>query len=293
MTTATSLNELQQQIRDRYDSLSKRLQQVSRYVLDNTNSVAFDTVAVIAERADVPPSTLIRFANAFDFTGFNEMKQLFRMNLVEETASYSDRARLFREMESEAVPETPLDILQEFARSNAQALQQLAARAEPEMLERAVQLLADADTIYIAGLRRSFSVAAYLTYALSHLECRPILLDGIAPGMELYTEESFGPVCTLERVKDDEEAVTKANDSVFGLSAAVFSRDIGRAMALAQRIESGICHINSATVDDEAPMPFGGVKDSGYGRFGSQASINEFTELRWITMRSTPKHYPI
>ena len=66
MTTATSLNELQQQIRDRYDSLSKRLQQVSRYVLDNTNSVAFDTVAVIAERAGVPPSTLIRFANAFD-----------------------------------------------------------------------------------------------------------------------------------------------------------------------------------------------------------------------------------
>ena len=65
------------------------------------------------------------------------MKQLFRMNLVEETASYSDRARLFREMEREAVPETPLDILQEFARSNAQALQQLAARAEPEMLERA------------------------------------------------------------------------------------------------------------------------------------------------------------
>ncbi|WP_179364326.1 MurR/RpiR family transcriptional regulator, partial [Escherichia coli] len=135
---ATSLNELQKQIRDRYDSLSKRLQQVSRYVLDNTNSVAFDTVAVIAERADVPPSTLIRFANAFDFTGFNEMKQLFRMHLVEETASYSDRARLFREMESEAVPETPLDILQEFASSNSQALQQLAARAEPEMLEHAV-----------------------------------------------------------------------------------------------------------------------------------------------------------
>lgn len=104
MTTASSLSELQQQIRDRYDSLSKRLQQVSRYVLDNTNSVAFDTVAVIAERADVPPSTLIRFANAFDFTGFNEMKQLFRMNLVEETASYSDRARLFREMESESAP---------------------------------------------------------------------------------------------------------------------------------------------------------------------------------------------
>lgn len=179
LTTANTLSELQQQIRDRYESLSKRLQQVSRYVLDNTNSVAFDTVATIAERAEVPPSTLIRFANAFDFSGFNEMKQLFRMNLVEETASYTDRARLFRELGSETVPETPLDILQEFARSNAQALQQLAARTEPEMLQRAVELLAGADTIYVVGLRRSFSVAAYLTYALSHLECRAVLLDGL------------------------------------------------------------------------------------------------------------------
>lgn len=179
MTTATNLSELQQQICDRFDDLSKRLQQVARYVLDNTNSVAFDTVATIAERAGVPPSTLIRFANAFDFSGFNEMKQLFRMNMVEETASYTDRARLFRELESETVPETPIEILRAFARSNAQALQQLAARTEPEMLQKAVKLLAEADTIYVVGLRRSFSIATYLTYALSHLGCRPVLLDGL------------------------------------------------------------------------------------------------------------------
>ena len=203
MTTATNLSELQQQIRDRYDDLSKRLQQVSRYVLDNTNSVAFDTVAIIAERAGVPPSTLIRFANAFNFSGFNEMKQLFRMNLVEETASYTDRARLFREIESEEIPETPFDILQEFSRSNAQALQQLAARTKPEMLEQAVELLANAETIYVVGLRRSFSVAAYLTYALSHLECRPVLLDGMGgmfreqvnriTGRDLLVSISFSP----------------------------------------------------------------------------------------------------
>lgn len=179
MATATSLSELQQQIRSRYDNLSKRIQQISRYVLDNPNSVAFDTVAVIADHAGVPPSTLIRFANAFGFNGFNDMKLLFRMNLVEETASYTDRARLFRAMETERVPETPIEILREFARSSSQALQQLAARAEPEKLQQAVQLLSEADTIYIAGLRRSFSVAAYLTYALSHLECRPVLLDGM------------------------------------------------------------------------------------------------------------------
>lgn len=134
---------------------------------------------------------------------------------------------------------------------------------------------------------------AITNYSFNGTAISPILLDGISPDMELYTEESFGPVCTLERVADDDEAIIKANSSEFGLSSAVFSQDIGRAMGLAKRIESGICHINSATVDDEAPMPFGGVKSSGYGRFGSKASISEFTELRWITMRSTPKHYPI
>ncbi|MBD2820906.1 MurR/RpiR family transcriptional regulator [Xenorhabdus sp. 42] len=180
MSAASNLNELQEQVRSRYGELSKRLQQVARYILDNTNSVAFDTVAVIAKEADVPPSTLIRFANAFDFTGFNEMKQLFRMNLVEETASYTDRVRLFKAMDSEHdIPEEPQHILQEFAHSNAQAMQQLAARTSAEDLNNAVDLLAGAHNIYIIGLRRSFSVASYFAYALSHLQCRPLLVDGL------------------------------------------------------------------------------------------------------------------
>ncbi|NHB97036.1 MurR/RpiR family transcriptional regulator [Photorhabdus stackebrandtii] len=180
MSVASSLNEFQEQVRSRYGELSKRLQQVARYVLDNTNSVAFDTVAVIAREADVPPSTLIRFANAFNFSGFNEMKQLFRVHMVEETASYADRARLFRELDGEQEPlEDPQHILQEFARSNVQAMQQLATRTAPEDLKNAVDLLAQAKNIYIIGLRRSFSVAVYLSYALSHLECRPRLVDGL------------------------------------------------------------------------------------------------------------------
>lgn len=180
MSTATNLNEFQEQVRARYDELSKRLQQVARYVLDNTNSVAFDTVAIIAKEANVPPSTLIRFANAFDFSGFNEMKQLFRMNLVEETASYTDRARLFRELDGDQeLANDPTQILKEFAHSNAQAMQQLAARTPPEDLLKAIDYLADADNVYIIGLRRSFSVASYLAYALSHLECRPMLIDGL------------------------------------------------------------------------------------------------------------------
>ncbi|BCZ77812.1 aldehyde dehydrogenase [Paraburkholderia terrae] len=122
---------------------------------------------------------------------------------------------------------------------------------------------------------------------------QPTIVDGVTAEMKLYAEESFAPVVTVLRVDSDDEAVRVANDSEFGLSAAVFSRDIARAMQVARRIESGICHINGATVHDEAQMPFGGVKSSGYGRFGSKASIAEFTDLRWITIQTGPRHYPI
>ncbi len=122
---------------------------------------------------------------------------------------------------------------------------------------------------------------------------QPVLVDGLTPAMELYQEEAFGPVVTVLRAANDDEAVRLANDSEYGLSASVFSKDIGRALAVAKRIESGICHINSSTVHDEAQMPFGGVKASGYGRFGGKAGVAEFTDLRWITVQTTPRHYPV
>ena len=89
-----------------------------------------------------------------------------------------------------------------------------------------------------------------------------------------------------------EEAVAAANDNEFGLSAAVFGTDIARAWQVASRIESGICHVNGPTVHDEAQMPFGGVKARGWGRFGGKAGIAEFTDLRWIPVQTTPRHYP-
>jgi acyl-CoA reductase-like NAD-dependent aldehyde dehydrogenase len=122
---------------------------------------------------------------------------------------------------------------------------------------------------------------------------QPALVDGATPDMRLYQEESFGPVVTVLRVDNDDEAVRLANDSEYGLSAAVFSCDIPRALAVAKRIQSGICHINSSTVADEAQIPFGGVKGSGYGRFGGKAAIAEFTDLRWITIQTTHRHYPV
>jgi vanillin dehydrogenase len=119
------------------------------------------------------------------------------------------------------------------------------------------------------------------------------VLDHVTPSMRLYGEESFGPVAAIVRVGGVEEAIRVANDTEYGLSAAVFGRDVTRAMQVARRIESGICHINGPTVHDEAQMPFGGVKASGYGRFGGKAAIAEFTELRWITISSGHGHYPI
>ncbi|NOH53969.1 MurR/RpiR family transcriptional regulator [Vibrio coralliilyticus] len=193
MKAASSLGELQDQIRNNYSDLSKRLQQVAKYVLDNSNSVAFDTVAVIAQQAEVPPSTLIRFASAFGFSGFNDMKQLFRRNLVEETTSYTDRARLYKQLEGEPQPpETPKDILEEFARANSQAMNHLAAQTSAEKLEQAVDILRNAENIYLIGLRRSFSVASYLTYALRHLDKRAFLIDGLG-GMFKEQLSMIGP----------------------------------------------------------------------------------------------------
>ena len=103
----------------------------------------------------------------------------------------------------------------------------------------------------------------------------PLVINGVTPDMKLYYEESFGPVVTMTTYRDIEEAIDLANDTPYGLSAAVFSQDVNQALAIAQRIESGICHINGPTVHDEAQAPFGGIKESGYGRFGSRSAIEE------------------
>lgn len=180
MQEPSQLVTLQNEIRLRYDDLSKRLKQVAQYVLDNSHSVVFDTVAVIAERSGVPPSTLIRFANAFGFSGFNEMKQVFRENLMQETANYTERLQLFRQLEPEQGPqESAVDILNVFSQANAQALQQLSSQTDAQLLEEAVTILNQAHNIFIVGLKRSFSIACYLDYALHHLDCRSFVINGL------------------------------------------------------------------------------------------------------------------
>ncbi|MGV1792743.1 aldehyde dehydrogenase [Rhizobium sp. A37_96] len=152
-----------------------------------------------------------------------------------------------------------------------------------EAAKKMEELIADAQAKgarLVAGGRRTGTVV------------EATLLDFVTPDMRVYAEESFGPVKPIIRVANEDEAVRVANDTEYGLSSAVFSRDVQRALAVASRIQSGICHINGPTLNDEAQMPFGGVKGSGYGRFGGKAAIAEFTDLRWITIEDPAQHYP-
>lgn len=159
----------------------------------------------------------------------------------------------------------------------------LGSLVTPEAAEKMDRIIADATAKggkVIAGGNRDGSIV------------EATLISNISPDMTIYAEESFGPVKPIIRVQDDEEAIRVANDTAYGLSAAVYSSNIQRALSVADRIESGICHINGPTVGDEAQMPFGGVKDSGYGRFGGKAAIDAFTSLRWVTIENPNQHYP-
>ena len=126
-----------------------------------------------------------------------------------------------------------------------------------------------------------------------HVLMPATVVDGVTQSMNIYRDESFGPVVGIIRAKDEADAIRIANDSEYGLSAAVFTRDTARGLRVARQIRSGICHINGPTVHDEAQMPFGGVGASGYGRFGGKAGIEQFTELRWITIETQAGHFPI
>jgi acyl-CoA reductase-like NAD-dependent aldehyde dehydrogenase len=118
------------------------------------------------------------------------------------------------------------------------------------------------------------------------------LLTDVPEDSDFAKHETFGPVAAVEVVDSAEAAVAKANRTTYGLSAGIITGDRERGFALAQQIDSGIVHVNDQTVADEPQMPFGGVKDSGFGRFGGQAVVDEFTELRWVTVRNSGHPFP-
>jgi len=114
--------------------------------------------------------------------------------------------------------------------------------------------------------------------------CKPTILSGVNESMVVYREETFGPVTSVYSFTDLDEAITQANDSNYGLSSAIFTQDINKAFRFVQEVESGMVHVNAPTILDEPHVPFGGVKDSGFGREGTDIDVETLTEWKWVTI---------
>ncbi|KLN60370.1 hypothetical protein WH96_11485 [Kiloniella spongiae] len=177
MIAPGTYDALRNELATRHDELSKRLKQIAEYALENPNDMALETVSAIAARAKVQPSSLIRFAKAFGYTGFSEMQKVFRSHLVENGSNYKERIRSLsrdnaRQSNSSSV------VLDDFIDGGIAALNNLRHVVSPEKLEQAVETLANADVIYLTAQKRAFPIASYLAYALAQLDKRCVLIDG-------------------------------------------------------------------------------------------------------------------
>ena len=201
----SSAEELRQAILARYDTLSKRLQQIARYVLDEPNAVALETLAVLSERSGVQPSAIVRFAKTFGFDGATQMQRLFRDGLLSANASlgYGERVREFTKAVDGKRVDDPGQVLTEFVEGNMLAMQHLGDSLDRDRLAEAVGLISQAETVYVAGFRRSFPVASYLAYSLHQVDKKTVFIDsvggmtrqqihGIAPG-DLLLVVSYRP----------------------------------------------------------------------------------------------------
>jgi DNA-binding MurR/RpiR family transcriptional regulator len=189
-----NLEMLRSEIASRYSDLSPRLKQVASYVIDNPNDIAIETLAVNASRCGVQPSTIVRFGKVFGYNGASEMQRLFRDEILTSapSPSYSERIRQFQARSNTVDRLLPYNVMREFAESNIIALEHLREAVRTEDLDKSIELMQSAHTIYLAGVRRAFPVAAYLAYSLSHVEKRAFLLDGVA-GMTSEQSWMLGP----------------------------------------------------------------------------------------------------
>ncbi len=177
-------------ITERALSLPKRLTQIAAFALDNPDEIAFGTVSSIAEQADVQPSTLVRFSQAMGYQGFSGMQEVFRSRLRDRILNYGERIQQLREHALAA--SKPNVIFQGFCDATEKSIASLREKLNPDELDRAVEILAGAKTIYLIGLRRSFPIATYMAYAYGKLGVRSILVDAMG-GMAAEQLAFAGP----------------------------------------------------------------------------------------------------
>ena len=172
-------DRLREEFQHRYEGLSPHLQRIAHFALGDPNRFALQTVAETARETDVQPSTVIRFAKEFGFSGFSEMQRVFRLRLIEGASSFRDQIHEHRGKLEEAAADDPSAILNGFADASVLALQHLKADIDSDALRQAVRMMDEAKTIYVIGQRRAFPVAAYLAYGMIRLEYRCHLLDSV------------------------------------------------------------------------------------------------------------------
>jgi DNA-binding MurR/RpiR family transcriptional regulator len=176
----STAEELRQVILERYDGFSKRLKQIAQYVLDHPNDLALETLAVIAERSGAQQSAIVRFAKAVGFTGASPMQRVLRDSLLAShaTLGYNERVRRFSSTVADKEADSG-DLLAEFTEGDILALQNLRATIKRSEMSRAVKLMAQSQTLYVIGMRRSFPVASYLAYSCLRIGKRTVLVDGV------------------------------------------------------------------------------------------------------------------
>ena len=167
---------LRERILNRHDKLPKRLAQVAAFALDNPDEIAFGTAASIAARADVQPSALVRFARAIGYQGFTELQDVFRSRLRDRVLNYDER---LAQMRQHGASRSGL-VLDGFLEATEQSIKRFREKVDHDAIERAVDVLAGAETIYLIGLRRSFPITSYMSYAMGKLGIRNILVDAVA-----------------------------------------------------------------------------------------------------------------
>lgn len=174
---AQSYDRLRERLHERYESLSPHLKRVAQFALDDPNRFALETVAIIAAATGVQPSTLIRFAKTFGYTGFSDMQRVFRLRLIEGVPTFRERIYEDRQDLEQAAGDDPRAILDEFIKASTLSLEALKQSVGNQALLTAVAMMESARDIYVVGLRRAFPVASYVSYGLTRLEYRCHLLD--------------------------------------------------------------------------------------------------------------------
>lgn len=174
-------DQLEKAIIEQFPSLSKRLQQIASHALDNPSELALETIAAVSQRAGVQPSSLIRFAKVFGFSGYSDMQRVFRLRLTDAMPDYKERLKSLNGTEAQGEEAKDVNaLLEQFVEADVVGLRRLQQNKRlGTLLDQSFKLITDSDTVYVVAHRRSFPIACYLAYALSQMNVKNVLVDGV------------------------------------------------------------------------------------------------------------------